>query len=1073
MSKIMRATPLEELLERIAGEYRAKSSIYEIPEKVFRKSFELESRSPGLSVMGGRASLPVGPAAGPHSQIAPNLVAAYLAGARAFELKTVQENDALDIEKPCIDALDEGHNVEWSTELSLVDAREEYLRGWIAVNLLSAIYSEKPRDFFFNISVGYTLDGIKGKKVDAYLEGMRRPAAGGYWQSALSDLQRFVEGPSLRTAFGSEAASKARKLLDAFPPEPIHSVTLSTMHGCPPAEIERIGRYLLEEKGFDVYIKLNPTLLGYDKTRVILDATGWKDIEIRRESFERDLQWKDALSLIASLRASAAQKGRCFGIKLSNTLANANTAQRLPGNERYMSGRALFPITIRLAADLAAALPDFDSRFSYCGGVQALNAYELIGAGLGPLTVATDVLKPGGYLRFASIAEAAVAALPDSRDRPDPARLTRLAEDALERPEYRKGFKPSDSRIAKDLPLFDCFAAPCIEACPAHQKVPEYLRLAAGSSRGKEAAWDEALATICADNALPRITGVLCDHACQSACSRLDYEGPVRIRDVKLACSRAGSRPDVHPTRSSDFPGKVAVLGAGPAGLSCAYYLALSGIRVVVFEKASSPGGVPANVIPRFRITREDIATDIDHIASLGVEFRFGIEVKDIEELRQGGYTAVFVGTGSPIPRSLKLSGAGISRIDALSFLERVSEAEGRGMVSPFIGTKRISVAGGGNTAMDAARAALRIPGMEEVRLLYRRTRAEMPADKAEVEEALGEGAVLEELALPESADASTLTVRRMILGSKDASGRRSPEPSDKTFTIACDLLIEALGESCDTALLERLGVAVGEDGKPTLDRTTRTLKTINASDMPIYSGGDLTRGPASIIAACADGKKAAYAMLRGAGIEPNAAAYRPPRPDASSLARRGRLSFSMEEEATSADFAAREAERCLECDSACLRCVEVCPNRANIAIPVTSPGSPFAQSLQILHVDALCNECGNCGFFCPYSGEPFHGKATLFSSRAVLETSHNAGFAIVVDTASQRESAEPRRDARPRLVFRATPGGPIASYSYEEWGLAEASESNSKEFALSAAMAALAGTVLRDHPYLFSGGNV
>jgi putative selenate reductase len=1075
----MMATPLEALLERIAGEYRAKGSIYEIPERAYKEMFELEASAPGLEVMGGRASLPVGPAAGPHSQIAPNLVAAYLAGSRAFELKTVQVNDGLDIEKPCIDALDEGHNVEWSTELSLVDAREEYLRGWMAVNLLAALYSPKPADFFFNISVGYTLDGIKSGKIDAYLEGMRDPAEGPFWKASLRELERFVEGMSFRAAFGGEALTKARGLLAAFPARPVHSVTLSTMHGCPPAEIERIGRYLIEDKGFDVFVKLNPTLLGYDRARSILDATGWKDIDIKRESFEHDLQWKDALGLIAALRGTAASHGRRFGIKLSNTLANANPGGRLPGGERYMSGRALFPITVRLAADLAAAIPDFGQRFSYCGGVQALNAYELVRAGVGPLTVATDVLKPGGYLRFGPIAKAAASAIAGSSPTPDAARLATLADDALERPEFRKGFKESDSHIAKPLPVFDCFAAPCIEACPARQKVPEYIRLAARGAigavgtvdtegaAGAAKAWEEALETIVADNPLPRITGVLCDHSCQSACSRLDYEGTVRIRDVKLACSRAASIP-ARRKDAAPFEGRAAVIGAGPAGLSCAYYLALWGAPVTVFDEADGPGGVPANVIPRFRITREDIAYDVDRIASLGVEFRFGRAAPDLAALKAQGFTAVFVAAGAPVARQLKLRGEGVERIDALSFLEHCSAAEGAGKPSPFAGKRRVAVAGGGNTAMDAVRTALRIPGIEKVTLVYRRTRMEMPADREEIDEALAEGAVLDELALPEAIGGAAsapgapgvLTIRRMVLGEPDASGRRSPSPSGETSTMPCDLLVEALGEACDPALMSRYGIAPGQDGRPLVDTDHQA-----AAGVPmVWVGGDAARGPASIIAACADGKRAAFDILAAGGVTAVDRPYTPPKPDGAALAARGRIAFPLDPAEKDADRVLREAERCLECDSACLRCVEVCPNRANMAIP-KSGTEPYAQGLQILHVDALCNECGNCGFFCPYTGEPFRGKPTLFASRAALEASRNAGFAILAAKGGEKGHEE---ESKPKLALRARPDGPAMVVSWEEWGLSETPSASVP--AETAAMAALAATVLRDHPYLLGG---
>ena len=671
---------MPELLARIAGEFRATSSIYGIPEPAFRESFELESASPGLRVMGGEASLPVGPAAGPNSQIAPCLVAAYLAGARVFELKTVQENDSLDIEKPCIYALDEGHNAEWSTELSIEDALEEYLRGWMAVNLLASIFSSKPRSFFFNMSVGYTLDGIKGAKVDAFIEGMRRPSRLRPWNSALSDLNDFVESKAFLAAFGGEAVEKARSLMADFPDSPVHSVTLSTMHGCPPAEIERIGSYLIGEKGFDAYVKLNPTLLGYDAAREILDATGWRGIEIKRASFEHDLQFPDALGLISSLSAQAAAKGRRFGIKLSNTLANANRGGFLPGSERYMSGRALFPLTVRLAARLAEALPDFAQRFSYCGGVSSLNASELIGSGLGPLTAATDILKPGGYLRLGRIAREAAIALPGSPDRPDAESLDRLALSALSRPEYSFGWKSGEASIAKPLPRSDCFAAPCVEACPVNQKAPAYIRQSAAGAAG------EAFATILSDNPLPFITGTLCDRVCQSACCRNDYEGPIAIRDCKLACARSASIP-ARRAPAAAFEGKVAIIGSGPAGLACAHYLALAGVSATVFDRASEPGGVPANVIPRFRIDREAIAKDIDRIASLGVEFRYGIDVRDLSRLEAQGYTAFFAAVGAPTPRKLEIQGSGPRVVDALEFLQRCSS---------FEGYERILVAGGG-----------------------------------------------------------------------------------------------------------------------------------------------------------------------------------------------------------------------------------------------------------------------------------------------------------------------------------------------------------------------------------------
>jgi len=254
MSKIMKTTALPALFERIAGEYTTKRSIFEIPESTWLDLFEQEAESAGMPIMASTISIPLGPAAGPHTQIAPNLIAAYLSGARVFELKTVQENDHLDIDKPCIDALDEGYNVEWSTELSLEEARIEYINAWLVINLFARIWSHKPSDFLFNMSVGYTLEGLKSAKMEAFIEGMRRPETGSYWERALEELKSFVESPLFMQAFGSQALEKARSIAEHMPVRPVHSVTLSTMHGCPPEEIERIGRYLIEEKGFDTYI---------------------------------------------------------------------------------------------------------------------------------------------------------------------------------------------------------------------------------------------------------------------------------------------------------------------------------------------------------------------------------------------------------------------------------------------------------------------------------------------------------------------------------------------------------------------------------------------------------------------------------------------------------------------------------------------------------------------------------------------------------------------------------------------------------------------------------------------------
>ncbi len=1066
MSKIMKATALPALFARIAGEYKAKRSIFEIPESTWLDIFEQEAESAGMPVMASTISIPLGPAAGPHTQIAPNLIAAYLSGARVFELKTVQENDHLDIDKPCIDALDEGYNVEWSTELSLEEARIEYINAWMVINLFARLWSHKPSDFLFNISVGYTLEGLKSEKMDAFIEGMRRPETGSYWEPALEELKSFVESPLFMQAFGSQALEKARSIAEHMPVRPVHSVTLSTMHGCPPDEIERIGRYLIEEKGFDTYIKLNPTLLGYENARTILNRLGWKDIVLKRESFENDLQFDMAISLINTLGEVAANRGRRFGIKLSNTLANINNGDYLPGMERYLSGRALFPITIRLAAQLAHALPDFGARFSYCGGVSAFNAADLIRAGLGPLTIATDLLKPGGYQRLGHMVKDVLASLPFAPERPDSVALDALAEGVFSKPYYRKEWKEGMASIEGPLPLFDCFAAPCIEACPVGQKVPAYV---AATGTGDA---NRGLSIIISDNPLPTITGILCDHICQEHCSRVDYEGAVRIRDVKLSTIRAAnleSRNEIRPAWPGEAIGKTSIIGSGPAGLACAWYLAQHGQRVVVFEKLPIAGGVPSTVIPSFRISREDIASDIDRLEKLGVEFRFGTEISTTEAceaLKRDEFDSIVIAHGAYHARNLKLDGDGVRVLHALDFLRSCME---KGL-DPLSGAKNVLVVGGGNTACDAVRLASRIPGIEHVYWSYRRSKNEMPADKEELANAIAEATSLAisrdnlasffsqdpsssqdsfseennqesiflELTLPEALGPGIITLRRMKLGEKDESGRPSPVPTDETFTLPCDLMITAVGEAPDPTLFLNFGIEVAKNGLPIVDE-----ETMESSIPGIYICGDARRGPSSIIASEADGRAAALAILKKREIEVINNDYRAPLWDSTSRLNRGKILESLPMDDSS--FAAIEAERCLACDSACLRCVEVCPNRANMIIET---GRLFDQPAQILHIDRLCNECGNCGRFCLWKGEPYRDKPTLFDTVGDLRASNNAGFAF----SGNRE--------RPYLVFRAKAGESVAELPFFAWN-------GVISLSVHSAILALARVVWSEHNYL------
>ena len=353
MSDRMTPIPFGQLVNWIFSEFQRSKTVFGIPSvKFFHKS------SPNVTrVFGEAIETPLGPAAGPHTQLAQNIIASYLAGGRFFELKTVQHLDDLAIEKPCIDAQDEGYNVEWSQELTLSQSYEEYLKAWFALHLLNDVIHLSPLDkggFIFNMSVGYTLDGIKTEKMNAFIDALKDASSHSLFsnlksivkeQTRRGILSHFIEGEGARKQFVQK--------IDGISPFIAKSVTLSTMHGCPPDEIEAIAKYLIREKGLHTYVKLNPTLLGYDAVKDILESLGYRYIALERESFMHDLQFSDAVQMIERLKDFSAAHKKEFGIKLSNTLGVTNTRHVLSGGQMYMSGRSLFPVTINLAYKLA------------------------------------------------------------------------------------------------------------------------------------------------------------------------------------------------------------------------------------------------------------------------------------------------------------------------------------------------------------------------------------------------------------------------------------------------------------------------------------------------------------------------------------------------------------------------------------------------------------------------------------------------------------------------------------------------------------------------------------------------
>jgi len=331
---------------------------------------------------------PVGVAAGPHTQMAQNIISAWLCGARYIELKTVQTLDQIEVEKPCIDIQDEGYNCEWSQELRIEAAFKEYLKAWIIIHVLRHKFGWSGEfGTIFNMSIGYDMQGILTDKVQWFLEKM---------SACRAEIENMLDEIA-------DIYPAVRKI--EIPDRISDNITLSTMHGCPSDEIEQIGRYLIEKRKLHTFIKLNPTLLGQGEINRILNEQLGYDIAVPDQAFAHDISYGEALEVIQRLLKTARKHKRYFGIKLTNTLEVLNHKDIFDTEVMYLSGRALHPISINVARKIRNDIPDSRLHISFCGGVNALNVAQVLASGLYPVTVCTDLLKPGGYTRLSQYLE--------------------------------------------------------------------------------------------------------------------------------------------------------------------------------------------------------------------------------------------------------------------------------------------------------------------------------------------------------------------------------------------------------------------------------------------------------------------------------------------------------------------------------------------------------------------------------------------------------------------------------------------------------------------------------------------
>jgi putative selenate reductase len=1020
------------LVDWIFQELEQKGRIFGVPRELF---FRPAAGDPFVrDVYGTRLETPFGVAAGPHSQMAQNIVVAWLCGARFIELKTVQTLDELEIAKPCIDVEDEGYNVEWSQELEVEQSFDEYLRAWVLVHALHAAlgFPGARPGVVFNISVGYDLEGLKKPNVRWYLDHMR---------DAGELLDRHVDAVARRFP-------RAREL--AIPRRISNSVTLSTMHGCPPDEIGRISRHLIEEHGLHTSVKLNPTLLGPARVREILGRElGFTQVTVPDEAFGHDLKWADAQPLLEDLRAAAAQKGVTFGVKLSNTLEVVNHRRVFSEKEKmmYLSGRPLHALTVHLADQIARRF-DGGLLMSFAGGADAFNAAHLLRAGMSTVTTCTDLLRSGGYLRLRQYVDNTRSAMEavgarsldelvvesarrdawptDGRGRARAndavraatgvresalANLGRYAAMVLGEPEYqRESHHRSRSKTRRPLGLFDCIEAPCMDECNIDQQVPRYMELV------REGRFAEAVSVTREDNALAAVLGRACDHRCESTCVRVHYDEPLAIREMKRFIMEHEGEPAA-PAALPRRDARVAIVGAGPCGLSAAYFLARAGYEATVYEAHEKSGGQVSGTIPAYRLPLLPIEQDERFLASLGVRVEYGRRVGEglsVADLRAQGHRYVVVAAGAQRGVRLGLPGDDAAGVyDGLTFLRAVRDGR-----PPEMG-KNVVVVGGGDVAMDCARTARRLGGGRVV-VAYRRSREEMPAQREEIVDLLEEGCELVLLVAPKALGVTggrlkSVTLERMTLGPADASGRRRPVPSGETFELPADNLLLAIGQRTDLALFGAGGRAepprLDPSGYVAVDPSTRETSVAG-----VFAGGDVIgESPLSIVKAMGDGKQIAAEIRRRE--EGFAAPSKPAREVdlVDLLRRRGervhRVPTHHRPAGERAGFdevlvgyaeaeAKAEAARCLDCDVMCSLCVSVCPNlafltyesaplRASLATLERRGGTyvagaartafEVAQAHQVAVLTDFCNECGNCTTFCPTAGAPYKDKPRLY----------------------------------------------------------------------------------------------
>lgn len=455
----MRASDFKILLLQVLKEYQENKTCFYVPV------LKMDKDESSIPFLGQELESPIGPSAGPHTQMAQNIVASYAAGARFFELKTVEvkKNDENIIKKPSIYMKDESYSIEAPPEFSIEEAMDEYVKAWILIKVLSKEWEiGNPDKFVFNMNIGYDLESIQSRRMNHFIEGMQNASNLPIWKECKTILH---EQEALFENIDSD-------YIESITPEICFGVTFSPLYSISANEVEDCIAYLLHEKKINTYLKCNSLVLGYDTVRTILDNMGYQEVEFSKEQFDNSIKYTDMLQTIGRLKEKSQKEGVVFGIKLTNSFPVNVKDDEFEKDVMYMSGKALYPLAIRTAKMFGEAFQG-QLPMSFSGGVDRFNISEIYRTGIYPITVTTILLKQGGYTNLTKLWTHIKDTRPKKFNQIDTEALNFLAKDVISDTRYYRLSPNEKKMVFSQGAALDChLCSNCVDTCPNRANIP-------------------------------------------------------------------------------------------------------------------------------------------------------------------------------------------------------------------------------------------------------------------------------------------------------------------------------------------------------------------------------------------------------------------------------------------------------------------------------------------------------------------------------------------------------------------------------------------------------------------------